>query len=106
VNGGLDKGIAVWPPAAQCGDPQNGTFWHQALPWAPWVIGVLIAAAAAILLIGLLVTIRDLRRPAPVAAPRAISLLEGSLPHGGPAGGPPTRGDVEAGERDPPAMAA
>jgi hypothetical protein len=105
--GGLDKGISVWPPAAQCVDRQDGTFWHQALPWAPWLIGVLIAAAAAILLFGLIVAIRDLRRPAPAAMAGALTLMETSVPHDGPTGGdPPRRGDVEADERDSSAMAA
>lgn len=105
--GGLEKGIAVWPPAAQCLDRQGDPFWHQALPWAPWVIGVLITAAAAILLTGLVVAIRDLRRPAPVSSARALPLLEASFPSGGPAGGHRERHDDARGaERDPPAMAA
>jgi hypothetical protein len=105
--GGLDKSISVWPPAAQCVDRHDGAFWHQALPWAPWLIGVLIAAAAAILLVGLIVAIRDLRRPAPAATRLPLTLMETSVPQGGPAGGhPPTRGDAEADERDSSAMAA
>jgi hypothetical protein len=88
-------------------DRQDGTFWHQALPWAPWLIGVLIAASAAILLVGLIVAIRDLRRPAPAAMPEALTLMETSVPHGDPTGGgSPTRGDMEADERDSSAMAA
>jgi hypothetical protein len=107
ANAGLDKGISMWPPAAQCVDQGNATFWHQALPWAPWVIGVLVLAAATILLIGLVVAIRDLRRPAPAASPHAVSLVEATIPGGGPAGGHPSaRGDLGADERDPPAMAA
>ena len=39
----------------------------EALPWATWLIGALILAAAAVLLTGLIVAIRDLRRPAPAA---------------------------------------
>ena len=71
-SGGLDKGIHVWPPAAQCVDQDGSAFWHQALPWA-WAVGVLIAAAAAILLIGLAVAIRDLRDPTPAAPSRGVS---------------------------------
>ena len=105
---GLDRGIAVWPPAAECpGGGSGATLWHQALPWAPWVIGVLIAAAATILLIGLVVTIRDLRRPALATTPGALSVLEGPLPGRDPSGHDPyPRGDIDADERDPPAMAA
>ena len=105
---GLDRGIAVFPPAAECPAGGSGaTFWHQALPWAPWVIGFLIAAAATILLTGLIVTIRDLRRPAPAATPGALSVPEGPLPGRGPSGQDPyPHGDVEADERNPPAMAA
>jgi hypothetical protein len=107
ANGGLDKGISVWPPAAQCVDSHGGTFWHEALPWATWFIGALVVAAAAILLVGLIVAIRDLRRPAPAATPRSLAILEAPLPHGGPAGGdPPMRRGVEADERDSSAMAA
>jgi polyferredoxin len=107
ANGGLDKGISVWPPAAQCGDGQGGLFWHQALPWAPWLIGALIAAAAAILLFGLLVAIRDLRHPAPAAAPRSLSLLETPMTGGRPTGGgPPPRREDEADDHDSSAMAA
>src|SRR5206468_508992 len=58
TTGGLDKGISVWPPAAQCTNANGGTFWHQALPWATWVIGALILIAAAVLLTGLIVAIR------------------------------------------------
>jgi hypothetical protein len=105
-DGGLDKGISVWPPAAECVDRQDGTFWHQALPWAPWLIGVLIAAAAAILLVGLIAAIRDLRRPAPATMPRALTLMETSVPRGGPTGGRPSTHGDEAGERDSSAMAA
>jgi hypothetical protein len=106
LNGGLDKGISVWPPAAECTDSQGGTFWHEALPWAPWLIGSLVIAAASVLLTGLVVAIRDLRRPAPAATPSAVALFEAPLPQGGPAGDSPTRGDLEADERDPTAMAA
>lgn len=106
-SGGLDKGIAVWPPAAQCVDQHGSTFWHQALPWAPWVVGILIAAAAVILVTGLVAAIRDLRRPAPAASPRTVTLLEASFPSGGPVGDQrPPRDDAASAERDPPAMAA
>jgi hypothetical protein len=105
-DGGLDKGISVWPPAAQCLDRSGDPFWHQALPWATWIIAVLIAAAAAILLAGLVAAIRDLRRPAEPASPRAIRLPEPSFGHPGPVGDRPTRDDASRAERDPPAMAA
>ena len=106
-SGGLGKGVHVWPPAAQCVDHHGDTFWHQALPWAPWVVGVLVAAAAAILLTGLAVAIRDLRSPAPAAPPRSLPLMEASYAYGGPPTDPPAAsGDDERDERDPPAMAA
>jgi hypothetical protein len=106
-SGGLDKGIAVWPPAAQCVDQHGNAFWHEALPWAPWVVGILIAAAAAILLTGLVVAIRDLRRPAPAALPDSLALLETQFPHHGPPGDPPpSREEAGRAERDPPAVAA
>jgi len=105
--GALDKGMSVWPPAGECLDRHGDSYWHQVLPWAPWVIGVLIVAAAAILLAGLVVAIRDLRRPAPTASPQALTLLEASFPSGGPIGGrPAARDDTDTAERDPPAMAA
>jgi hypothetical protein len=105
-SGGLAKGIHAWPPAAQCVDHHGNAFWHQALPWAPWVVGVLIAAAAAILLIGLAVAIRDLRTPAP-APPRSLPALKASYAYGGPPADPPAaHGDADHDERDPPAIAA
>jgi hypothetical protein len=105
ASAGLDKGISAWPPAAQCANPHGGTFWHEALPWATWVIGGLIMIAAAILRTGLIVAIRDLRRPAQVAAAPTAPLRDASLPGGGPSGGyPTTRGDDD--ERDQRAIAA
>jgi hypothetical protein len=69
------------------------------------VIGGLIVVAAAILLTGLIVAIRDLRRPAQVAAAPTAPLRDASLPDGGPSGGyPTTRGDDD--ERDQRAIAA
>jgi hypothetical protein len=104
---GLDRGITVWPPAAACSGGGGTTFWHQALPWAPWVIGFLVTGAAAILLTGLIVTIRDLRRPTPATTPGPIPVLERPLPDRGPSGGHPyPHGDVEADGRDHSAMAA
>jgi hypothetical protein len=106
-NAGLGRGVSAWPPAAQCLDSQGNAFWHQALPWATWVVGLLIAAAAAVLLTGLIVAIRDLRRPVPAASPRAGSLRWASFPPGGPDDGRPLAVDEAAdAERDPPAMAA
>ena len=106
-SGGLAKGIHVWPPAAQCVDHHGNAFWHQALPWAPWVVGVLVAAASAILLTGLAVAIRDLRRPTPAAPSRSLPALEASYAYGGPPADPPAaRGDAVRDERDPPAIAA
>jgi len=101
---GLSKGADVWPPAARCIDPQGNAFWHQALPWAPWVIGFLVIGAAAILLTGLLVAIRDLRRPAPVAVPRSLELLQASFPGDRPSGG--EHAEAAPAERDPSAIAA
>jgi hypothetical protein len=105
-NAGLGRGVSAWPPAAQCLDSQGDAFWHEALPWATWVIGVLIAAAAAVLLTGLIVAIRDLRRPAAVASPRALGLRQAPFPQGGPGDGHRLAADEAAAERDPPAMAA
>jgi hypothetical protein len=106
-SGGLAKGIHVWPPAAQCVDHHGNAFWHEALPWAPWVVGVLIAAAAAILLIGLAVAIRDLRSPTRTAQGRSLPALEASYAYGGPAADPSAaRSDADRDEGDPPAMAA
>jgi len=107
AGGGLDKGISVWPPAAECLNRQGDPFWHEALPWATWVIGVLVVAAAAILLTGLIVAIRDLRRPAEAGSAHPLTRLEASLPSGGPVGSRRTAGEEAASaERDPPAMAA
>jgi hypothetical protein len=75
TGGGLDKGVSVWPPAAQCATTHGGTFWHEALPWATWVIGGLIVTAAGVLLIGLIVAIRDLRRPATATAVASMPRL-------------------------------
>ena len=104
TTGGLDKGISVWPPAAQCTNAHGGTFWHQALPWATWMIGALILAAAAVLLTGLIVSIRDLSRPTPAAEgpPR----MRASMPLEGPAGGYPTRRRDEGDQQDQEALAA
>ena len=105
TGGGLDKGISVWPPAAQCTNAHGGAFWHEALPWATWVVGALIVAAAAVLLTGLIVAIRDLRRPAAGSA-EATSQSYAAVPHGGPTGGyPSARGD-EGDEQDRQAIAA
>jgi hypothetical protein len=102
---GLDKGISVWPPAAQCSDAHGGTFWHEALPWATWAIGALILAAAAVLLTGLIVAIRDLSRP--VAEDAGMPQLEASSPYGGPPGGHPAAShDPDADEAERRAMAA
>jgi hypothetical protein len=103
-SGGLDKGVSVWPPAAQCIDKQGDPFWHQALPWAPWVIGALILSAAAVLLAGLIVAIRDLTRPTAAAEEPARMRATTSLD--GPAGGYPTRRRDDGGERDQEVLAA
>jgi hypothetical protein len=104
TTGGLDKGISVWPPAAQCTNAHGGTFWHEALPWATWLIGGLILAAAAVLLTGLIVAIRDLRRHAPAASLRR---LEAAPPHAGaPDGSRAPRREVDADEDDGRAIAA
>jgi hypothetical protein len=104
--GGLDKGIAVWPPAAQCLDAHGNPFWHQALPWAPWAIGVLVMTASATLLTGLVVAIRDLRRIGAPGTPRSVTTL-GALPPGQPPHGRRQAPEEAASaERDPPAIAA
>jgi hypothetical protein len=105
TTGGLDKGISVWPPAAQCTNANGGTFWHQALPWATWVIGALILLAAAVLLTGLLVAIRDLSRKAPAAAGPVRPRLQASPP-GGPPGGASARQEIDSEEAERRAMAA
>jgi len=107
TTGGLDKGISVWPPAAQCTNAHGGTFWHEALPWATWVIGALILAAAAVLLTGLIVAIRDLRRPAPAAGGASLGRLEAAPPYGGaPDGSRASRHEVDLDEDDGRAIAA
>src|SRR4051812_2360149 len=83
ASAGLDKGISVWPPAAQCANPHGGTFWHEALPWATWVIGGLIVIAAALLPTGPIVAIPDLPPPPPGAAAPAPPPRGASLPAGG-----------------------
>jgi hypothetical protein len=104
TTGGLDKGISVWPPAAQCTNAHGGTFWHEALPWATWVVGAMVLAAAAVLLTGLVVAIRDLSRPAPAGGP-ALRQFRASAPHGGtPDGQRATRHEADEAERR--AMAA
>jgi hypothetical protein len=104
--GGLDKGISVWPPAAQCPNGHGGAFWHQALPWATWLIGALVLAAAAVLLTGLIVSIRDLRRPAPAAEGLDGGGLEAAPPYGGGPDGDGTWRELDAEEDDGRAMAA
>ena len=107
TGGGLDKGISVWPPAAQCTNAHGGAFWHEALPWATWVVGALIVAAAAVLLTGLVVAIRDLTRTAPAADGPRLSRLQASPPYGGtPDGHPAARPEVDADEAERRAMAA
>jgi len=106
TTGGLDKGISAWPPAAQCANAHGGTFWHEALPSATWLIGALILAAAAVLLTGLIVAIRDLRRPAP-ARRASLGRLEAAPPYGGaPDGSRASRHEVDADEDDGRAIAA
>jgi hypothetical protein len=105
--GGLGKGIQAWPPAAQCVDQSGNSFWHQPLPWAPWVVGILVAAAAAILLTGLVAAIRDLRRSVPATSPRSPTLLQARIaPHGKLGNGPRARGEAADAESGPPAIAA
>jgi len=104
---GLAKGISVWPPAAQCPTAHGGAFWHEALPWATWVIGALILAAAAVLLTGLIVSIRDLRRPSPAAEEASLRRLEPAPPYGGsPDGHRAAWQEADAEEHDGRAMAA
>jgi hypothetical protein len=107
TTGGLDKGISVWPPAAQCTNAHGGTFWHEALPWATWLIGALILAAAAVLLTGLIVAIRDLVRPSPAAETARPRRLESIPPDaGGPDGNPEAGRETKAEEAERRAMAA
>jgi hypothetical protein len=105
VTGGLDKGISVWPPAAQCNDAHGAAFWHEALPWATWAIGALILAAAAVLLTGLIVAIRDLSRPVAAPGPGARR-LEASSAYGGAPGGQSAAHESDADEAERRAMAA
>jgi hypothetical protein len=58
---GLDKGVYVWPPGAQCYTDNNGIENHQEWPWAPWAILALFAGAGGVLLFGLVVVVNDLR---------------------------------------------
>jgi hypothetical protein len=104
-SGSLDKGISVWPPAAECVDQQGNSFWHEALPWATWVAAMLVAAAAVILLTGLVVAIRDLRRPAPAVSPH-VALLEASFADDRRGGPSRPREEAARAEREPPAIAA
>jgi hypothetical protein len=107
TSGGLDKGISVWPPAAQCTNAHGGTFWHEALPWATWAIGALVLAAAAVLLTGLIVAIRDLSRPARAAESPVLSRLEAQPPYGAtPDGYPSARDSADADDAERRAMAA
>jgi len=105
--GRLGDGVQAWPPAVQCTDQHGNAFWHQSLPWAPWVVGILVAAAAAILLTGLVAAIRDLRRSVPAASPHSPGLLEVRFtPDGNPGNRPRARDEATDAEREPPAMAA
>jgi hypothetical protein len=101
---GLGNGVAVWPPAAECVDRHGNAFWHQALPWATWVVVMLIAVAALTLLVGLIVAIRDLLRPSAASESPSLGVLEASYAHEGHPR-PPAR-DERGRERDPPAIAA
>jgi hypothetical protein len=65
---GLDKGVYVWPPGAQC-YTVRGIANYQAWPWAPWSILALFAGAGGTLLFGIVVTLRDLKPPT-APAPR------------------------------------
>ena len=72
-----------------------------------WVSTILVAAAAVILLIGLVVAIRDLWRPAPAVSSRSLRLLEASYAHEGlPQEQSGSRDAARGAERDPPAIAA
>jgi len=107
TTGGLDKGISLWPPAAQCPTGHGGTFWHEALPWATWLIGALILAAAVVLLTGLVASIRDLRRPAPVAEGTGLRQVGPAPPSGGgPEGDRAAWQEGDSDEDDGRAMAA
>jgi hypothetical protein len=107
TTGGLEKGISVWPPAAQCPTSHGGTFWHEALPWATWLIGALVLVGAAVLLTGLVVSIRDLRRPAPAAESMGLRQVEPAPPYGdGPDGHRAAWQEAEAEEDDGRAVAA
>lgn len=105
---GLDRGISTWPPGAQCGTTPNSheVFTHQALPWASWAVVTLMVAAAAVLLIGLLASIRTLRTVSRVDASRefaaAVTASEAEW-HRDPKLGP---AEDDRRERDPPAIAA
>jgi hypothetical protein len=71
------------------------------------LIGALILAAAAVLLTGLIVAIRDLRRPAPAARGASRGRLEAAPPYGGaPDGSRASRHEVDPDADDGRAIAA
>jgi hypothetical protein len=68
---------------------------------------MLVAAAAAILLTGLVAAIRDLRRPVPATSPHSPASLEARFaPRGNPGNRPRARGQAADAERGPPGIAA
>jgi hypothetical protein len=106
---GLDRGISTWPPGAQCATTPTSheVFTHQALPWAPWAVTTLIVAAAAVLLIGLLAAIRELRTASgPDASPAVAAELSASDAEWYRQGPPVDAAGGDRRERDPPAIAA
>jgi hypothetical protein len=79
---GLDKGVSAWPPGAECVVPSShhlrneiqmnrhidDTYVYEAVPALKWVIAVLLVAAGAIVIVGLVGEIRRLRGPRPNSA--------------------------------------
>ena len=106
---GLDRGISTWPPGAQCGTTPNSheVFTHQALPWASWAVTTLMVAAAAVLLVGLLAAIRELRTARdPDASPAVMAELAASDAEWHRQDRPVDATRDDRRERDPPAIAA
>lgn len=60
---GLDKGISLWPPGAQCYGAGNDLYIHEALPWAKPLIVTLLGSSSVLLALGLVASIVRMRAP-------------------------------------------